>query len=206
MWAVAALMAGCSRSTGVTPTYDPKTHELVRLDYDYDGDGVADVRTDIREGRPVRLEGDTNRDRIIDRWEHYDASGHLERLGGSSRDDGVEDTWLYDNGAERRVEISTNRDGTIDRREFYRDNVLVRTETDTNRDGLPDAWEEYENGTISKVLMDDEKHSGRPTRRIVYVPGSEPRVEVDPDGDGQFTPADSQQPGSRPAARRKPPG
>ncbi len=189
IWAVVALAAACSRGPAVTPVYDAKTHELVRLDYDYDGDGTADVHTYMSDGRPVRLEGDTNKDGVIDRWEYYDTKGQLDRLGASSRGDGVVDTWLRESGSDRQVETSTARDGAIDRREFYRNGVLVRTETDTNHDGLPDTWEEFENGTVRTILMDEDKRHGRPTRRLVYAPGVEPRVELDPDGDGQFVAA-----------------
>ena len=41
----------------MTPIYDPATRELVRLDYDINGDGRIDVRTYMAGGRPVRLEG-----------------------------------------------------------------------------------------------------------------------------------------------------
>ena len=54
------------------------------MDFDYDGDGRIDVRTYMRDGKPTRLEGDTNGDGLVDRWEYYDASGALTRVGGST--------------------------------------------------------------------------------------------------------------------------
>lgn len=182
---LAALSWGCAAPSPVTPVYDPKTRELVRLDYDYDGNGTVDVRTHLLHGKPVRLEGDTNQDLVIDRWEYYDESGAIVRLGAASADDGVEDTWVYPSGQDSRIEIATRRDRVVDRWEFYRAGALVRTERDTDRDGKPDTWEDYEQGRVRRLSM-DEFHRGRPTRRIVYGDGGSARIEVDPDGDGQF--------------------
>ncbi len=173
----------------VTPVYDPATRQLIRLDYDYDGNGLIDVRTHMYNGRPVRLEGDTDQDGHIDRWEHYGSEGRLERLGGSTEADGIEDSWAYPSGDDLRLEISTRRDGVVDRREFYTRDVLQRVEVDTNLDGRVDTWEQYAEGRLTTILVDEDKRAGRPTRRIVYSGGAA-RVDVDPDGDGRFTPAE----------------
>jgi len=154
---------------------------LVRLDYDYDGNGVIDVRTYMRRGRPVRLEGDTNGDLRIDRWEYYRPGGELIEIGASTQGDGREDTWVRTVGDETRVAVSTRRDRLIDRREVFRGESLVRTESDTNHDGLPDTWEEFDEGVLARLLLDEEKRHGRPTRRIVYPGGgATPRVEMIP--------------------------
>ena len=123
----------------------------------------------------------------LDRWEYYAPDGSLVKLGTSSARDGVEDTWLYENGTDRRIEMSTARDGVVDRFEFYKGTELVRVETDTNRDGVVDHWEQYEHGNLSVLSMDDERHPGRPVRRLIYAAGAEPRLEVDVNGDGNFT-------------------
>lgn len=179
---------GCARNGIVTPIYDEATRVLLRLDYDYDANGTVDVRTYIRNGQPFRLEGDTNGDGVADRWEYYDASGHLERVGGSTLGDGHEDSWAYTTGDDLRLELSTARDGFVDRREYYHAKVLVRTESDTNHDGRPDLWEEYEGGRVTAVLVDDDKTHGKPTRRVLYGGGGAPRIEIDPSGDGHFAP------------------
>jgi hypothetical protein len=177
----------CDRRPQAFGVYAPDTRELVRLDYDSNGDGVIDARTYMRDGRPVRLEADRDGDGRIDRWEYYDQAGQLRRVGESSARDGREDTWVSMVSEDTWIARSTRRDGVVDRRERYRGQTLISTETDTNHDGLPDAWEQFEGGALRVLLLDDGKRSGRPTRRIVYERGGA-RVEVDPDGDGVFTP------------------
>jgi hypothetical protein len=183
----ALAASACSRpASSATPVYDPATRELVRIDYDYNADGVVDVRTHMRAGKPTRLEGDANGDGRLDRWEYYDAQGRLERVGASSQQDGTEDTWIYAVGEETRMDRSTQRDGRIDRREFYLRDVLVRAEADVNADGRFDSWEEYDNGRLAMLAVDEGTRSGRPTRRILYAADGSVRVEIDTDGDGRF--------------------
>ncbi|MBM3779077.1 MAG: hypothetical protein FJW23_12735, partial [Acidimicrobiia bacterium] len=178
VFGAAALLPACGGESGVvTPAYDEGTGALVRIDYDYDSDGRVDVQTFLDDGRVVRLEGDSDADGLVDRWEYYDENGELARLGGSSQADGIEDSWLYQTGDDRRVEISTARDGVVDRTEYYRQDVLVRTETDTNGDGRTDVWEEYEDDVLRVVAIDEGGSNGRPTRRIVYGAGVQPRLE-----------------------------
>lgn len=188
---VVVSVAGCRGGGGtMTPIYDPATRELIRLDYDTNGDGRVDVRTYMAGGRPVRLEGDQDGDGKLDRWEYYGPDGALLKLGTSSARDGVEDTWLFQSGgADRRIEIATGRDGIVDRFEFYAGPDLVRVETDANRDGVIDHWEQYDHGNLSRLSMDDERHPGKPVRRLTYAEGREPLLEVDVNGDGNFKPA-----------------
>jgi len=170
----------------VTPVYDPATRDLVRIDYDVDNDGTVDVRTFMVAGKAVRLEGDQDRDGKVDRWEYYGPAGELLKLGTSSGRDGIEDTWLYQDGLSRRMEISTARDGVVDRFEYYEGSQLIRVETDANRDGTIDHWEDYDQGDLRVLRMDDEAHPGRPVRRLTYRTDAEPILEVDLDGDGVF--------------------
>jgi hypothetical protein len=182
----AVLIAGCAGEPGTaSPVYDPNTRELVRIDYDYDDNGVVDVKTYMQNGKPARLEGDANGDGKTDRWEYYDSAGRLDRVGGSSQQDGLEDTWIFVDGRDTRMEVSTARNGRVDRREFYRDDVLVRTESDTNGDDRPDTWETFRDGRLAVIAIDEGKTSGRPTKQVVYADGAV-RVEIDPDGDGRF--------------------
>lgn len=170
---------GCAREPEpqVYGVYAHDSRVLLRLDYDYDGDGRIDVRTYMRDGKPARLEGDRDGDDVIDRWEYYGTNGELLRIGASSRGDGREDTWVSTHGDVRTLDMSTRRDNTVDRRETYRGDTLERVETDTNHDGLMDRWEEFQNGALVRVLLDDERRLGKPTRRIVYGPKGAARVE-----------------------------
>jgi hypothetical protein len=186
--AVCLIAVGCAnapapRAAGV---YAHDSRVLLRLDYDYDGDGRVDVRTYMRNGRPVRLEGDGNRDGAIDRWEYYGSKGELLRIGGSTRGDGHEDTWVRSQGGLRIVDISTRRDGNVDRQEEYEGDTLVRVAADTNGDRLSDRWEEFRRGAMVRLLIDDDRRHGRPTRRIVYEGRESARVETDADGDGTW--------------------
>jgi hypothetical protein len=156
---------------------------LLRLDHDYDGDGRIDVRTYMRDGRPVRLEADSNADSAIDRWEYYGRSGALLRIGGATQADGHEDTWVRMEGDRRVIDISTARDGRVDRREVYRGDTLIGAQIDTNHDGMSDRWEEFRDGVLVRLMLDHEYRHGRPTRRIVYAAGATARVEADEDGD-----------------------
>jgi hypothetical protein len=187
-YALGLLAAGCGPAPPgtATPVYNERSRELERIDYDYDGNGVTDVRTFMQAGKAVRLEGDANSDGRIDRWEYYDAQGRVTRLGASSQQDGIEDTWIYATGRDTRMELSLARDGRIDRWEFYRDEVLLRAEADTDRDGRVDRWEEYDKGRLAVVALDEGQRTGRATRRLIYPPDGRMRVEIDPDGDGRF--------------------
>jgi hypothetical protein len=162
----------------VSAVYAHDSRRLLRLDYDNDGDGRIDVRTYMRDARPVRLESDRNRDGRIDRWEYYSRSGALLRIGASTQRDGREDMWIRTDGTRRIVEVSSHRDGRIDRREIYERDALVETEVDTNHDGLSDRWERYRGGAVVQLMLDEERRHGRPTRRIVYGPGGSARVET----------------------------
>ena len=172
--------AGCApRPTArVSGVYAHDSRSLVRLDYDNDGDGRIDVRTYMRNARPARLEADRDADGRVDRWEYYSPTGVLLRIGGTTRGDGREDTWLRLDGNRRVVEFSTRRDGRTDRRETYEGDALLRTESDTNHDGLFDRWEEFRGGGVVRLMLDDERRHGRPTRQIVYGAAGDVRVDA----------------------------
>ena len=187
--ASAVCLSSCAADQGkMTAVYDPSTRDLIRLDYDVNNDGRVDVRTFMANGRPVRLEGDQDGDGRLDRWEYYDQTERLIKLGTSTERDGIEDTWLYQAGDTKRVETATARDGVVDRWEFYQGSRLTRVEMDTNKDGRVDHWEHYVGGKLTSVQMDDPEHPGRPVRRLLYGTGDAPTIETDEDGDGVFVP------------------
>jgi hypothetical protein len=188
----AALMAfACGGDSAdprktVTPTSDPSVR-LQRLDYDSNSNGKPDVHTYMEGNRAVRSEIDANEDGVIDRWEYYDDRRQVIRIGMSSAGDNTVDTATATEPA--RIERSSQRDDVIDRREFVEGDEVIRAEEDSDRDGRMDRWEGYKDGVLVTLALDTTGQLGRPDRRLVYGDnGDVVRVEVDPDGDGVFSP------------------
>ena len=84
---------------------------------------------------------DVNGNGTIDRWDFYDDSGQVTRVGLARADDGVMDAVaIYGAGQTlRRLEVSTRRDGRFDRVEFYEAERLTRAEEDTDGNGVVSA-------------------------------------------------------------------
>lgn len=186
------LVAACRAAPDprrAVPSYDPFTGRLVQLSADQNGDGVVDQWTYLDGNRPWRGEADTDGDGRVDRWEYFDANAQLERVGTSSRNDGVEDTWAYVTpvDGESRVVRSRNRDRHLDRLEFFSGDALTRAEDDTNGDGRVDRWDRYDGGALREVAYDTSFASGRPDRRVIYdAQGKFVAVEEDVERDGTF--------------------
>jgi hypothetical protein len=190
---LATWLTGCAdepRTGVVTPSYDRFTARLVQLSADLNGDGRIDQRTYMDGNRPLRGEADTDGDGRVDRWEYFDPQAALLRVGTSSLNDGVEDTWTWaalTPAGERRVSLATRRDRRVDREEFFRDAAMTRTEADTNADGQPDKWDVYTNGVLREVRFDTTFTRGRADRRLIYDErGQLTGIEADDDGDGRF--------------------
>jgi hypothetical protein len=201
--AVLLLMSGCvSADTSPTktsvPVYDVRTRQLVRLDWDANGDGRLDHRTYFFAGAPLRTEVDSDGDTRVDRWEYVTGDGTVTHVGSSSGTDGREDTWIWPAAADGLVRVARARyrDGAIDRRESLRGDVLVSAEEDANRDGLVDKWETWELGELRRAAFDTSFSRGRPDRRLVYEGGRFAYLETDADGNGEFERFVSNQPGS----------
>src|SRR5215471_7097438 len=170
-----------SRTDKLTPIYNKKTGRLEQLKYDSDGDGTFDTFSYMDGPTVVRIEIDRDEDGKIDRWEYYGPGKKLERVGLSRAHNGVEDSVQYfdSSGALTRVEMTEQGPANkrvLARIEYYEKGVLVRAEEDTDRDGSIDKWEGYENNRLASVAF-DERHEGRPTRRLVYSPDGTARIE-----------------------------
>ena len=171
------------------PTYDKQTGRLKQLTSDYNKNGTIDTWTEMAGARPVFTKQDRNEDGRIDRWEYYDASGRLAKVGFSRRDDGRPDAWAYPgaDGRIQRVEISFVADEKkIGRWEFFEADVLARSEEDADGDGRPDKWETYSNGAVATAAFDDDG-DGRPNRRFTYDGRNLAFIETEPDASGTFT-------------------
>jgi hypothetical protein len=186
---------GCDRhraaTRSVTPVYDKATGRLTRLDYDPDGNGRVNVRTEMNGRHPVRSFIDQNEDGTVERWEYYDASGRVGKVGQASRQDGREDTWLHQgaDGAVVRIERATRGDGRVTRTEEYARGTVTEAREDSNGDGRLDRWETYRDGVLVVLALDTSRERGRPDRRLIYRPnGTLERLEEDATGNGVFTP------------------
>jgi len=181
-------------------SYDPFTQQLVQLNADQNGDGRMDQWSFLDGNRPLRGEADSDADGRVDRWEYFDGQGALVRVGTSSLNDGLEDTWTWvaGTGGEMRIDHARRRDRQIDRREFFRDAVLVRAEEDSNADGRPDRWDRYDGSILRQAEFDTTLTNGRANRRLIYDSGGRfLRVEADPELDGTFvTISDAAAPGA----------
>jgi len=162
--AAAAAIASCSappdprrtnfeiRGKEGVAKYDPKTGRLKRLDADTNKNGRMETFSYWDATRLFRIEIDGDEDGKIDRWEHYDANNKMTRVGSSSKDDEVEDTWTYPdaNGFLARVETDVDRDGAIDKREIY-----------APKPGAPE-------GRVLSIVELDLDQAGQPRRRLHY--------------------------------------
>ena len=169
---LAAMGGACSLKPAprAIPSYDPFTAKLVLLSADQNGDGVLDQWSYMDGDSPLRGEADTDGDGRIDRWEYFGAKAELVKVGTSSRNDGVEDTWSYPapvNG-ETVVDISRHGDRLVDRHEYYRGQTLVRVEEDVNSDGLIDKWERYEGAVLRQADFDTTFSTGKPNKHVRY--------------------------------------
>ena len=143
--------------------YDPKTGRLKKLDYDANKNGKIDSFSYWDATRCIRIEMDQDEDGKIDKWEYYDEKNKIEKVGSSSRDDEVQDTFAYPdaNGFLARVETDSDRDGAIDKRELY----VPRPGTASER-------------VLATVEYEFDK-TGAPGRRLYYRPdGSFEKSEV----------------------------
>jgi len=174
-FAAAALVGACSAPPDIRKTnfeirgkegvakYDPKTGRLKKLDYDANKNGKIDSFSYWDATRCIRIEMDQDEDGKIDKWEYYDGKNKIEKVGSSSRDDEVQDTFAYPdaNGFLARVETDSDRDGAIDKRELY----VPRPGTASER-------------VLATVEYEFDK-TGAPGRRLYYRPdGSFEKSEV----------------------------
>ncbi len=191
---VCLALSGCSgprdvqlRKTTI-PSYDRATGRLRELTYDRNRNGTIDTWTEMDGARPVAARMDLDEDGTLDRWEYYDPSGGLEKVGFSRKGDGKPDAWAFAgaDGRIERIEASSASDITrIDRREYFDAAGLVRAEDDTNADGAPDKWETYANGAVRTVAF-DEDYDGKPDRRLTYDAGTLVLIESNRDATGNF--------------------
>jgi hypothetical protein len=146
--------------------------QLRIVEYDSNGDGKPDFITHHRGTRnPDRIEIDTNLDGHLDRWEYYDASGALVKVGAATRGDRPDRwTFLGPDGFPSRVEYDQDGDGKPERIEYFDKGRLVRVEVDGDRDGRVDRWQDWSPGLLAHEDLDTDG-DGKPDRRLFYDAG-----------------------------------
>ena len=147
---------------------DEGTGKMSELRFDTNADGAEDTRAHLDDAAVVRLERDSNGDGNIDRWEYYDDTAKLQKVGFSLAGDDVVDAWAYYEADQQLtvIEVSTRRDGTVDRWEHYEGGVMVRVETDTTRDGQADTWSTYTNGILTETGVSSIEAEGDGGRSV----------------------------------------
>lgn len=154
--------------------YDP-WGRLQRLEYDQNGDGRADQIAHHEGARtPRTIEVDEDYDGVVDRWEDYDSSGRLARVGTSRRGRGP-DLWSAPgpDGQPARKEYDEDGDSRPDRVETLDGGEVTSVAIDQDRDGRPDRWQSWRQGRLTGEELDTDR-DGRPDRRLRY--GDDGRV------------------------------
>jgi hypothetical protein len=115
-----AVTAGGCADSAASPSYDPDTRLVRRIDYDADRDGRIEARVYFLDGRAVRLEADT--DAMDGR-----SLGTVWRWGrrrwAPSQRDGCRH--LGDAGTGQRIDVEISTGAGDHRREFHENGVLV---------------------------------------------------------------------------------
>jgi hypothetical protein len=179
---VTACGAACGPSRGSTPPafhaeYNRDSGRLELLRHDTNANGIPETVSHLDGGRIVTVEVDLNEDGRVDRWEHYDKDGKLEKVGFSREHDGRENAWSYADatGAVIRIDVLGATAGRVIRTEHFDRGALVRAEEDTDADGMMDKSEVYEGGRLVRLAF--AAGPDRPAHALVYAPDGSVRIE-----------------------------
>ncbi len=149
--------------------YD-KWGRLDRIEYDENSDGKADhVARHEGQKSPRLLEVDEDFDGRMDRWEEYDPTGRLTKVGVSRKGAGAPDLWITPGPGDlpARKEYDDDGDMRVDRAEILERGLIVRVELDTDRDGKADRWQDWSTGRLTAEEL-DTNGDAKPDRRLVY--------------------------------------
>jgi hypothetical protein len=161
---------------GAFQAYYDRWGRLERIERDSNSDGRVDqISHHAGQKNPTLVEIDTDFDGQKDRWEYYDASGRLTRIG-TTRRGGAPDMWVVLDVAGRvvRREYDDDRDGRVDRAEDLDNGRITWTEVDSDRDGKVDRWQLWTQGRLAAEDLDTDG-DGKPDRRVLF--GSDGRVQ-----------------------------
>lgn len=146
---------------------------IIRLLYDQNGDGKADVVTLFYPGAgaPRQIEVDTDLDGVVDRWEYYTPNGTREREGWARHKPGKPDLWEWTDSKGRltRREFDDDGDGQIDRIEYYEKGELSLVAVDSDHNGKMDRWQSWVGKRVAREELDLDG-DGVADRRLLYGP------------------------------------
>jgi hypothetical protein len=161
---------------GAFQAYYDRWGRLERIERDSNSDGRVDqVSHHAGQKDPALVVLDTDFDGGNDRWEYYDASGRLTRIG-ATRGGGAPDMWVVVDvtGKVSRREYDDDRDGKVDRAEDLENGRITWTEVDSDRDGKVDRWQLWTQGRLAAEDLDLDGDA-KPDRRVLF--GSDGRVQ-----------------------------
>jgi hypothetical protein len=155
---------------GPYKAYYDRWGRLQFIEQDSNGDRRPDrIAHHAGAKTPHLIEVDEDFDGRVDRWEEYDATGKLVKVGLTRRGGGP-DLWVFpgaESGVPIRKEYDEDGDGRVDRAEVLQAGRVVRVELDTDRDGRMDRWQEWRGGRLVAEDLDTDR-DGRPDRRLRY--------------------------------------
>jgi hypothetical protein len=156
---------------GPYKAYYDEWGRLRRIEYDSNADGRADqIAYHDAVKSPRLIEVDEDFDGKVDRWEDYDPSGTLLKVGRTRRR-GREapDMWTTPgpDGVAVRIDYDDDIDGRIERTERLRGGLIVGVEVDADRNGRTDRWQEWAEGRLRSEELDIDG-DGVSDRRIRY--------------------------------------
>lgn len=144
--------------------------QLIRIEYDRNGDGQPDQVAHHNGARlPSLVEDDDDFDGRTDRWAEYDAAGRLERVGVSRSGEQKPDMWIYPDaqGNPKRRAYDDDGDGDVERAEVLSNGRIVQVEVDSDQDGKIDRWQIWDGDKLQSESLDTDA-DGRPDRRLLY--------------------------------------
>ena len=143
-------------------------------EYDSNGDGRADYIAHYDENRQIRLiEVDEDHDSWVDRFEHYDAAGVLEKVGRcrARRAAPTSGPTARPTGGPRASSTTTTATASRSAPRCSRTASWSRLELDSDRDGRIDRWQHWEKGRLASEEI-DTNGDGAADRRLVFGPGA----------------------------------
>ncbi len=136
--------------------------ELIRIEYDRNGDGEPDQIAHHTGARlPALVEDDDDFDGNTDRWAEYDAAGRLERIGVSRSGADAPDVWIYPDSQGNPRRRAYDGDGDIERAEVLSAGRVVQVEVDANGDGKIDRWQVWDGDRLQSEALDTDS-DGQP--------------------------------------------